>query len=52
MYGKQIETIDLRTLKGASVNFTLDRNNLPAGLYFYKLIDDKKTLNTGKVVVQ
>ena len=41
IYGKRIQSIDLREYKGATIDFTLNRgNNIPNGMYFYRLEDD------------
>lgn len=44
-----------RKVKQFSVNelpFTMDRDNLVAGMYFYKLNSDRETLATGRFIVQ
>ena len=53
IYGKRIQSIDLREYKGATIDFTLNRgNNIPNGMYFYRLEDDKSILSAGKLLVQ
>ena len=53
MFGREVEAVDLSTTKGGSIDFTLNRGyNIPGGMYFYRLIDDKNILSTGKLLVQ
>jgi hypothetical protein len=42
----------LRREKFNGSSFTLQRNNLPAGLYFLEIYTDKQILQTGKLLVQ
>jgi hypothetical protein len=53
IYGQKIQSIDLKEYKGATIDFTLNRgNNIPNGMYFYRLEDDKSILSAGKLLVQ
>ncbi len=53
LFGRAVETVDLSTAKGGSIEFVLNRGyNIPGGMYFYRLEDDKKILTTGKLLVQ
>jgi len=53
IYGKLVQSIDLKEYRGATMDFTLNRgNNIPEGMYFYRLEDDTSILSAGKLVVQ
>lgn len=36
----------------ADGKFTMQRNNLPAGVYFYKLVNENKIISSGKVIAE
>ncbi|MEI6816072.1 MAG: T9SS type A sorting domain-containing protein [Bacteroidota bacterium] len=47
--GQEVQTIFV----GAATSITINRNNLPSGMYFYKLYDESKTvLGIGKMMVE
>ena len=53
LFGRKVHSVELKENKGASVNFTLRReDNIPNGLYFYRLEDEKGILSAGKIVIQ
>ncbi|TAL62963.1 MAG: T9SS type A sorting domain-containing protein [Bacteroidetes bacterium] len=53
LYGKEVQSIDLREYKGATIGFTLNRGyTISSGMYFYRLEDDKGILYAGKLLVQ
>jgi hypothetical protein len=45
--GKQVMN---RTISGESS--TLETGNLPAGMYFYKVTGENKTVKSGKIIIQ
>jgi len=53
VFGKEIQSIDLNDRKGTTIHFNLNRGaNIPSGIYFYKLTDEKGVLSVGKMMVQ
>ena len=45
--GKEVKRMD----KIHSPKITIRRGDLPSGIYFYKIIDNSYTLNTGKLII-
>jgi hypothetical protein len=50
LFGKEAKRISLQSKTLQTV--TIDRVNLPNGVYFYKLIEDNKIIATGKFVTE
>ncbi|MEI6817062.1 MAG: T9SS type A sorting domain-containing protein, partial [Bacteroidota bacterium] len=49
LFGQEVQNIFV----GNNKDVIIHRNNLPSGMYFYKLIDETKALlGTGKMVVE
>lgn len=40
------------TISGLAMTFRIERGNLPAGLYFFRMTNDEGVLGTGKLIVQ
>ena len=53
IYGKEIKSIDLSDASSkTSIDFILNRESVPGGMYFYKLSDSEHVIAAGKLVVQ
>ncbi len=50
VYGQQVKQISPITI-GAGQTITLQRENLPGGLYFIRLTQDNKTLSVNKLII-
>ncbi len=49
LLGQEVQNIFV----GSATSITINRNNMPSGMYFYKLCDDNKTvLGMGKMMVE
>ncbi|MEI6815716.1 MAG: T9SS type A sorting domain-containing protein [Bacteroidota bacterium] len=49
LLGQEVRSIPVGTNK----QITIPRNQLPVGMYFYKLIEDnKEVLGTGKMIIE
>ena len=47
MYGRSVKNLSI-----TSPNFKLNKENLPSGIYFYKVKSDKGQIATGKIVIE
>jgi len=54
LLGQEVETHCKASLRaGTNTQFIINRNNLPAGMYFYKVIDEnKEVLGIGKLLIE
>ena len=47
VFGREVKKMSI-----VNYPFTIQRNGLPSGMYFYKVSGDEKVLGTGKVVIE
>ena len=47
VFGKKIKSLQVKTQK-----FEIQRENLPCGIYFYKLLNSTEILGTGKIIIK
>jgi len=53
LLGQEVKTIPINNQKEIPIKVGINRDNLPDGMYFYKIITNKnETLATGKMVIQ
>jgi hypothetical protein len=54
MFGREIQAVDMSTYStsGGTIDFTLNRESIATGMYFYQLKDNSHVLSTGKLIAQ
>lgn len=50
--GSKVKEIELPVMGNSEINCTFFRDNLPAGIYIYRIINNNKLLYDGKLVIQ